>query len=253
MDEWRVAAVSAAWHRASRHARADILRGVTGSASEERQIARTVAYVAGGTALFALTHSILATQWMKDRVEALFGRRVRDGLYRFVYNNVTYASLAVMVLAFSRLPDRVVYRVPRPWSLFMRVGQGIGVWLIADTNLRMGIGRFTGLSGLLEYLSGSEPHREPPAQGPRLEDAASGSTRGAFSVSRHPNNLGPTLIVCLQPTMGVRLLTFALVGGLYSFFGSMLEERRVRAAYPGKYDVYRATTPFFFPFPRKQP
>jgi len=134
-----------------------------------------------------------------------------------------------MVLAFSRLPDRVVYRVPPPWAWLMRVGQAIGLWLIADTNLRMGVGRFTGLSGALQFLAGADPQREAPAQGPRLEDDDGASTGGAFRLSRHPNNLGPTLIVCQQPTMGVRLLTFAVVGGLYSFFGSILEERRVRA------------------------
>ncbi len=101
---------------------------------------RTVGFVAGGTLLFALIHSLLATNWMKRRVEELLGRRVRDGLYRFAYNNITYASIGMMVLAFSRLPDRVVYRVPRPWSLLMRLGQALGLWLIADTNLRMGVG-----------------------------------------------------------------------------------------------------------------
>ena len=63
-----------------------------------------------------------------------------------------------MVLAFSRLPDRVVYRVPRPWSLLMRVGQAIGVWLIADTNLRMGMGRLVGsvaATYCLEHLGGT--------------------------------------------------------------------------------------------------
>jgi protein-S-isoprenylcysteine O-methyltransferase Ste14 len=215
------------------------------------RMGRTVAVVAAGTALFALTHSLLATDWVKRRVEALFGPRVRDGLYRFVYNNVTYVSLGAMVFAFSRLPDRVVYRVPRPWSLFMRLGQGLGLWLIADTNLRMGVGRFTGLSGAWEFVSGVEPRREPPAQGPRLDDNAEEATRGAFRLSRHPNNLGPTLIVCLQPTMGVRLLTFAVVGSLYSYFGSILEERRVREAYQQRYEDYRARTPFFFPFPSR--
>jgi hypothetical protein len=212
---------------------------------------RTIACVTVGTLLFALTHSVLATEWMKNRVQALFGRRVRDGLYRFAYNNITYASIGVMVFAFSRLPDRVVYRVPRPWSLLMRLGQAIGLWLIADTNLRMGVGRFTGMSGAWEFLSGAVPRREDPAQGPRLEDDAGAATGGAFSVSRHPNNLGPTLIVCLQPTMGVRLLTFAVVGSLYSYFGSRLEERRIRAAYQERYDAYRDRTPFFFPLPSR--
>jgi hypothetical protein len=212
---------------------------------------RTVGFVAGGTLLFALIHSLLATNWMKRQVEALFGRRVRDGLYRFAYNNITYGSIGLMVLAFSRLPDRVVYRIPRPWSLLMRLGQAFGLWLIADTNLRMGVGRFTGMSGAWEFLSGAEPQREAPAQGPRFDEATDAAPGGAFRLSRHPNNLGPTLIVCLQPTMSVRLLTFAVIGSLYSYFGSILEERRIRAEYPQRYDAYRARAPFFFPIPTR--
>ncbi len=211
----------------------------------------TIAYVAAGTSLFAVIHSVLATNWMKRLVEARFGQRARDGLYRLVYNNITYASIAGMLFAFRRLPDRVLYRVPRPWSLVLRLGQLVGLWLIADTNLRMGVGRFTGVSGAWEFISGGEPRREAPAQGPRLEQGDDATTGGAFRVSRHPNNLGPTLIVCLQPTMSVRLLTFAVIGSVYSFFGSMLEERRVRAVYEQRYDAYRARTPFFFPFPTR--
>ncbi len=210
---------------------------------------RTFALAAGATLLFALSHSLLATQWMKDRVEALLGRRARDGLYRFAYVNITSLSLATMAWSLARLPDRVVYRVPRPWSLLMRAGQLLGVWLMLDTNWRMGVGRFTGMSGAWELLSGREPTREPPAQGPRLEEGAP-RPGGAFRLSRHPNNLGPTMVVCLQPTMSVRLLGFAVIGSLYAFFGSRLEERRVRTAYGARYDDYQARTPYFFPLLR---
>jgi hypothetical protein len=218
---------------------------------EANRIGRTITVVACGTLLFAAIHSLLATNWMKQTVEGLVGRRARDGLYRFAYNNITYASIGAMLLAFRGLPDRVVYRVPRPWSFVLRIGQLVGLWLIADTNLRMGVGRFTGMTGVWQFISGEQTRREDPAQGPRLDDSTGRATSGAFRVSRHPNNLGPTLIVCLQPTMTVRLLTFAVLGSLYSYFGSMLEERRVRAADPERYDAYRQRTPFFFPLPTR--
>jgi protein-S-isoprenylcysteine O-methyltransferase Ste14 len=51
--------------------------------------------------------------------------------------------------------------------------------------------------------------------------------------------------------MSARLLTFAAIGSLYSFCGSWLEERRVRAVYQERYDDYRARTPFFFPIPTR--
>jgi protein-S-isoprenylcysteine O-methyltransferase Ste14 len=49
----------------------------------------------------------------------------------------------------------------------------------------------------------------------------------------------------------VRLLTFAVIGSLYSYFGSILEERRIRAVYLERYDAYRSRTPFFFPLPAR--
>jgi len=58
------------------------------------------------------------------------------------------------------------------------------------------------------------------------------------------------MVVCLQPTMSVRLLGFAVIGSLYAFFGSRLEERRVRTAYGARYDDYQARTPYFFPLLR---
>jgi hypothetical protein len=49
--------------------------------------------------------------------------------------------------------------------------------------------------------------------------------------------------------MTVSWLTFATVGSLYSFLGSLLEEARVRDAYRDAYDAYRARAPFFAPLP----
>jgi hypothetical protein len=145
------------------------------------------------------------------------------------------------------LPDRVLLRVPPPFSWLMRAGQLFGLWLILDTNRRMGIGRFTGMAGAWEFFTGKEPKREPPAQGPLIEESVTGTTGGAFALSRHPNNLGPTLIALMEPRITVRSLTFAVVGSLYSFSGSMLEERRIRREYGAAYEPYRKRTPYFFP------
>lgn len=129
----------------------------------------------------------------------------------------------------------------------MRLGQLFGLWLILDTNRRMGVARFTGMAGAWEFFTGKTPKREAPAQGPLVEQGNEYTLGGAFTYSRHPNNLGPTLLALLEPRITVRSLTFAVVGSLYSFFGSMLEERRVRSEYGASYEPYRARTPYFFP------
>ena len=208
---------------------------------------RTVVQVTLRTALFALSHSLLASNTVKDGAEKVLGRRFRDGLYRFLYNNITFISVGLLFWSFSKLPDRVLYRVPRPISWVMRLGQLFGLWLILDTNRRMGVARFTGMAGAWEFFTGKTPKREAPAQGPLVEQGNERAQGGAFTYSRHPNNLGPTLLALLEPRITVRSLTFAVVGSLYSFFGSMLEERRVRSEYGADYEPYRARTPYFFP------
>jgi methanethiol S-methyltransferase len=208
---------------------------------------RTVFLVAGGTAVFAAVHSLLATDWMKRKVETRFGTRARNGLYRTIYNNYTMVWLAVMFWLFSRLPDRVLYQVPRPWSILMRIGQLAGVLMILDTTFRVGAGRFTGLQQAWEYFTGRDPLPEPPAQGPSLDGDSEWSTGGSFSISRHPNNLAPTFIVWLEPRMTVTWFTFALVGSLYAIVGSIHEEFRLRSAYGDDYERYRKRVPFFVP------
>jgi len=208
---------------------------------------RTVTRVTLSTALFALVHSLLASETAKQGAEAAFGPRFRNGMYRFLYNNITFISVGLLFWSFSKLPDRVLLRVPRPLSWLMRGGQLFGLWLILDANRRLGIGRFTGMQGAWEFVTGKEPEREPPAQGPRLDDGEPRAVGGAFRISRHPNNLGPSLIALLNPTLTVRSLTFALVGTAYAFFGSRLEERRAKKAYGEAYRDYEARTPYFFP------
>ncbi|HUG14317.1 MAG TPA: NnrU family protein [Thermomicrobiales bacterium] len=210
---------------------------------------RTVFAVAGGTIVFAIVHSVLASTRMKALIEKRVGTAARDGLYRSAYTGYTVVWLAIMFWLFSRLPDRVLYEVRAPWSRVMRAGQLAGLLIVLDASNRIGPGRFNGIQQTIEFLRGREPQREPPGQGPRLDGDIARATGGAFRISRHPINLAPTLIVWLQPKMTVSWLTFSIVGSLYSFFGSIHEEMRVRDAYQERYDEYKRGTPFFFPFP----
>ncbi len=209
---------------------------------------RTIAPILALGALFAATHSLLATDWVKGWVEARCGRRLRDGLYRFVYTNLSLLSVLGLIWSFARLPDRTIYRVPKPWSWLMRGGQIVSLGLLLDATWRMDPARFLGLSQVWELVSGKQPRREGPAQGPWLDDDRR-RTGGAFRLSRHPGNLAPTLLAWLQPTMTVRWLTICGVGSLYTWLGSIHEERRVRTAYPLEYPAYAAQVPFFLPFP----
>lgn len=211
---------------------------------------RTVIAVTAGTVLFAAVHSLLASDWFKGKTEQTLGPRARNAFYRSAYSGFAGLWLGVMFTLFAKLPNRTLYNVPAPWSWLMRAGQVAGVLMVGDAALRVGAGRFSGMQQVLEFATGGDPQPEPPAQGPRLDaDDTARATGGTFKISRHPINLAPTLVVWLQPRMTVAWLTFAVVGTLYSFFGSLLEEARVRRAYPDTYGDYQARAPFFAPLP----
>ena len=209
----------------------------------------TVLRVTIGTVVFAVVHSILASDWFKIKTGQVIGERARNGLFRSLYSGFTGVWLAAMFWYFAKLPNKVLYEVSAPWSKIMRVGQVVGVLMVLDAMLRVGFGRFTGMQQALDFATGKEPEPEPPAQGPRLDPDNPRGTGGVFSISRHPINLAPTLIVWLQPRMTVSWLTFAVVGTLYSILGSLHEELRVGRAYPETYPEYQRTAPFFAPIP----
>ena len=65
---------------------------------------------------YALVHSLLATRQSKRLARRLLGARLRDGLYRFLFNAQAVVLFAWAARAFVRLSDRTLYRAPAPFD-----------------------------------------------------------------------------------------------------------------------------------------
>jgi hypothetical protein len=193
---------------------------------------------------YALVHSILASRQAKGVARRLLGARLRDGLYRLLFNAQAVLLFAWAARAFVRLPDRTLYRVAPPWSWAMYVAQLGGIGLMAWAASAVSIPGMTGLGPLIALLRGARPEREPEAQGPRLGADGEMLVRGPFRFTRHPANWGPLFVVLLFPRMTVNRATLAALSAAYLVLGSVHEELRLLAAHRRPYERYQAHAPF---------
>lgn len=207
--------------------------------------ARVAALLAG----YGLLHSALASRRAEEITVRLIGRRARNGLYRPFYMVQALATSLALLRLLARLPDRTLYRVPRPWSWLLRLGQAAGVGLTVWAAGTVGFARISGAAPLARFLAGGPTPPEPEAQGPR--EGADGAllVNGPFRYTRHPANWGPIPVFWLFPRMTVNRLTLAALATAYLVLGSVHEETRLRAAYGQAYDRYRRDVPFLLPLP----
>jgi protein-S-isoprenylcysteine O-methyltransferase Ste14 len=214
-------------------------------ASEGSAVGRVVLV----SVLWALVHSLLASNQAKDLARRAAGPRYRDGLYRAAYNLKAVVMLAWAARWFFRLPDRELYSASPPLSWLLRAAQAASLGVLFSGVRVIGVLDFAGLTSLWKLLTGKDVSPEPAAQGPPLGSDGEMVKAEAFRYTRHPGNLGALGFFLFMPRMTVNRAALAALSALYAVLGSLHEEHRLRTSYGAAYERYRRSVPFFIPRP----
>ena len=181
-------------------------------------------------AVWALVHSWAASLGAKDLFRRRFGANFMR-LHRLGYNLFSVITLLPVAWLTFRLPDRILYIVPAPWSYILFAGQAAAGLLLLITLLQTDALAFIGLRQLMPAA---------PQPGTFVRD-------GSYRLVRHPLYAYGLLLLWLTPAMSVNTLTMYSAFTLYIIIGASFEERKLLREFGAAYAQYRADTPMLIP------
>lgn len=205
--------------------------------------------VGAATVGYCAMHSLFATRKVKALAAQVFGERGRNGWYRALYSGQALGGLGVLLWFIGKQDDREVYRARGVWAWLLRGGQGLGFVIAALALKPIGVGQLSGIANVWRWLKGQKVEASPEAQGPVLENEKI-KAEGPFRWTRNPLNFAFSLVFCLPARMTRNRLVFSGVILLYNVLGSVVSERRLKAAYGAAFSDYQKSgVPFFLPRP----
>jgi len=176
--------------------------------------------------IFALIHSVLATDYIKNKAEKLLGIYYR--FYRMMYNIISIITFIPVYLIWSRYASStpLVYSVPEflyPVFILVRLA-GIGMFVYAALQI-----------DVLEFI------------GLKQKNQSTLITKGAYGIVRHP--LYTSGIVILLTKMEMSLLDVIAISliSLYLIIGAFIEEQRLLRTFGEEYRRYQKHVPMFIP------
>jgi len=175
--------------------------------------------------LFALTHSLFASEWCKQWFYR-FGMTSQH--YRLLYSLFAVALTIGWLFYIYQLPDSSLYRIEGWQNGLMLAVQlsGLGIALYSLKSFDAGL-----------FLGLKSAHGEPE---PFHE-------RGIYRHVRHPMYTGVMLALLASPVQSINSLNLALSICCYFVSGSWFEERRMLKAHP-QYADYIMRVPAFLPW-----
>ena len=180
-------------------------------------------------ALWGILHSLLASLGFKNFIRRALGARFMK-LYRLLYNILAVVSAVPVLYLMVSLPDQMLYRIPAPWSYWMRAGQVLSLVFLFVAVLQTDLLSFAGWRQLVEE-----------------EKPGSLITSGLYRSVRHPLYTFSLLILWLSPSMSINTFVIYAALTIYVLMGIIFEERKLVREFGKDYADYKSGTPMLFP------
>lgn len=188
-------------------------------------------------ALFGLSHSFLASLWVKKMLLSLLGSKM--AFYRITYNIFSLISLFV-IYQLSPKPSLKIYDLPNPFDLIILIPQFAGIAGFLWTLKFFDTKEFLGLNQIYRYFNDQYNSEE-------LDERLTLRIEGPYRYSRHPVYLFSIMILIFRPVMDLFYLTILLCIITYFYIGSYFEEKKLREVFGEKYRNYQEKVPRIFP------
>ncbi|MGK9369116.1 methyltransferase family protein [Melioribacter sp. Ez-97] len=193
-------------------------------------------------ALFALTHSLLASKKVKLALKEKLGGAI--AFYRLFYNAASVIFFLLFYLTAPK-PDVTVYDLHYPYDIITFVFQVLSFVGIIISAKPIDLLEFAGVRQILRYLNGVYDENDLDEKQPLI-------TGGIYKYVRHPIYLFTILFLGFRPAMDLfYLVTFVCIV-VYFYIGSVFEEERLKDKYGKDYEEYIKNTPRIFPLKIKK-
>ncbi len=177
--------------------------------------------------IFALIHSLLATDHIKSKAERLLKKRFR--YYRIAYTVISFITFAPAFLTWVEYTSStpLVYIVPQwlyPVIILIRL-LALGLFLYAALQ-----------TDILEFI-GIKPEKKQNVL----------IRTGAYGIVRHPLYTACMIVLFTKTDMTELDLTAAALVSIYFIIGAYIEQKRLLSTFGEEYRKYQQQVSMFIP------
>jgi protein-S-isoprenylcysteine O-methyltransferase Ste14 len=187
-------------------------------------------------AVFGYTHSLLASEKIKEIFKIKFGNLI--AFYRLLYNLYTIGSLYI-IYEISPKPHIIIYDLPNPYDLIVLIPQFFSLIGAYWTFRYICFKEFLGLDQVKRFFEKKYTTE--------LDEEFTLRIEGPYRYSRHPLYFFSITFLLFRPVMDLFYLTFFACVVAYFYIGSYYEEKKLVRLFGQEYSEYKQKVPAIFP------